>query len=117
VGPKRGDRVAPPAGPKQWELRFATNEAAKGWDWLCQQAAANTETAWRELRMRPEKPVPATRHHRLRGRLASAVHSGLEMEQWQYEVTSGGRIWYLVDIQKRTLWIRHAGPGHPHQTA
>lgn len=38
------------------------------------------------------------------------------MEQWQYEVTSGGRIWYLVDIDNRTLWLRHAGTGHPKDT-
>ncbi|EUA35221.1 hypothetical protein I552_6011 [Mycobacterium xenopi 3993] len=35
----------------------------------------------------------------------------MEMEQWQYEVTGGGRIWYLVDVEKRTLWLRHAGLG------
>jgi hypothetical protein len=38
------------------------------------------------------------------------------MEQWQYEVTSVGRLWYLVDTEKRTLWLRHAGPGHPSAT-
>jgi hypothetical protein len=117
VSPKRGDRVAPPAGAQgQWELRFATNEAAKGWDWLCQQAAANTELAWRELRSRADWPAASTRHHRLKGRLASSMHRGVEMEQWQYEVTSGGRVWYLVDVEKRILWLRHAGPGHPSQT-
>lgn len=116
MSPKRGDRVAPPAGQGQWELRFATNEAAKGWDWLCQQAAANTELAWRELRSRPDQPVQSTRHHRLKGRLASGDHRGVAMEQWQYEVTSGGRVWYLVDVERRTLWLKHAGPGHPSQT-
>ena len=29
--PKRGERVAPPAGPGEYDLFFATNEAAKGW--------------------------------------------------------------------------------------
>lgn len=38
------------------------------------------------------------------------------MEQWQYEVTGAGRIWYLVDVGKRTLWLRHASPGHPKAT-
>jgi hypothetical protein len=36
-------------------------------------------------------------------RLASGVHRGVEIEQWQYEVTSGGRLWYLVNTEKRTL--------------
>lgn len=35
MSPKRGDRVAPPAAGDQWELRFATTDAAKGWDELC----------------------------------------------------------------------------------
>lgn len=38
------------------------------------------------------------------------------MEQWQYEVTAGGRIWYLVDSARRTLWIKAAGTGHPKAT-
>jgi hypothetical protein len=76
VSPKRGDRVAPPPAAGQWELRFATTEAVKGWE----------------------------------------HHGGTDMEQWQFEVTSGGRIWYLVDTAKRTLWIRLATTGHPSQT-
>jgi hypothetical protein len=38
------------------------------------------------------------------------------MEQWQYEVTGGGRIWYLVDKANRTLWLRYAGAAHPKDT-
>jgi hypothetical protein len=34
VAPERGDHVAPPAGSGEWELRFATSEAAKGWEAL-----------------------------------------------------------------------------------
>ncbi|WP_039889916.1 hypothetical protein [Mycobacterium xenopi] len=116
MSPKRGDRVAPPAVRGQWELRFATSEAVKGWESLCQQAAANTAIAWNELRSRPQSPAPTARHHRLKGRLASGMHGGVQMEQWQYEVTGGGRIWYLVDVDKHTLWLRHAGPGHPRET-
>jgi len=117
LAPKRGDRVAPPAGTAiEWELRFATSDAVKGWEALCQQASANTAVAWQELRSRPDNPMATGRHHRLKGRLANGVHRGVEMEQWQYEVTSGGRLWYLVDAEKRTLWLRHAGPGHPSAT-
>lgn len=38
------------------------------------------------------------------------------LEQWQYEVTGGGRIWYAIDDDARTLWITRAGAGHPKQT-
>jgi hypothetical protein len=41
---------------------------------------------------------------------------GAALEQWQYEVTGGGRIWYAIDDDSRTLWITRAGTGHPKQT-
>lgn len=88
----------------------------KGWDALCQQAAANTATAWGELRRRPQHLPPTSRHHRLKGRLASAAHREVDMEQWRYEVTGAGRIWYLVDTENSSLWLRHAGPRHPKDT-
>lgn len=116
MSPKRGDRVAPPPDPGGWDVRFATNEACRGWDELCRQAAANTLKAWTALRTRPDNPTPTPRHHRLKGRLASALHGGTDMEQWQIEVTGAGRIWYLVDPAERILWIRLAATGHPAET-
>jgi hypothetical protein len=38
------------------------------------------------------------------------------MEQWQFEVTAGGRIWYAIDDRTRTLWITYAGTAHPKLT-
>ncbi len=111
--PKRGDRVAPPASTDGWELRFATAEAAKGWEELCRQAAGNTLAAWNDMRTRADAPSPTPRHHQLKGSLSLALHSGVEMEQWQIEVTGSGRIWYLVDTARRTLWIKAATTGHP----
>ncbi|MFF1822214.1 hypothetical protein ACFVWG_33220 [Kribbella sp. NPDC058245] len=109
---KRGDRVAPPAGPDQWEMRFDDSASAKGWDELCRQAPGNTARAWSEIRTEPQ-PFPDTaRHHRLKWKVGTA--NGLE--QWQYEVTGGGRIWYVVDPERRTVWITYAGTGHPKAT-
>jgi hypothetical protein len=28
----------------------------------------------------------------------------------------GGRIWYLIDDERRTAWITYAGAGHPAAT-
>ncbi|MBY6365249.1 hypothetical protein HQ604_01945 [Rhodococcus corynebacterioides] len=116
MSPKRGDRVAPPAAAGAWELRFASNDAVKGWEELCRQAASNTAAAWREMRDRGHTPTPTARHHRLKGSLASASHSGVSMEQWQIEVTGAGRVWYLVDVDHRTLWVKLARTGHPKAT-
>jgi hypothetical protein len=75
MAPKPGDRVTPPAGRDEWELRFATSEAAKGWEELCRQAPANTAAAWHDLRTRSAQPTQTSRHHQLKGlRHASPGH-------------------------------------------
>ena len=35
---------------------------------------------------------------------------------WQLEVTGAGGVWYLVDPDKKLVWIDYAGPGHPKAT-
>lgn len=112
---QRGERVAASASGSgsRWELRFAVGEAAQGWDELCRQAPANALVAYEEMRRREVEQAPTTRHHRLKGTLATGIHNGTPMEQWQYEVTADGRIWYLIDTGHRTLWVRYAGTGHP----
>jgi hypothetical protein len=42
--------------------------------------------------------------------------NGEELEQWQCEVTAGGRIWYCIDDKHKTVWMTRASPGHPKQT-
>ncbi|GAB2327541.1 hypothetical protein [Streptomyces variabilis] len=64
-------------------------------------------------------PAPATetpRHHRLKGSLAHGTHRGQTCEQWQIEVTGGGRAWYLLDRSRGTCWITFASTGHPRAT-
>lgn len=51
------------------------------------------------------------RHHRLKGSLTHGTHRGQTREQWQIEVTGGGRIWYLLDTARETCWITFAGTG------
>ncbi|HZZ51016.1 MAG TPA: hypothetical protein VFE65_29335, partial [Pseudonocardia sp.] len=43
--------------------------------------------------------------------------AGKELEQWQYEVTAGGRIWYCPDPDRRIVWLVAASPAHPKRTA
>jgi hypothetical protein len=109
---KRGDRVAPPAGPGQWELKFHSSAAARGWEELCRQAPGNTAKAWEEIRGEPQPAVRSARRQRLKFALATVAG----LEQWQYEVTGGGRIWYLVDSDQQTVWITYDGTGHPKVT-
>jgi hypothetical protein len=113
---KRGDRAAPPPGPDQWDVVLHTSDAAKGWDELCRTAPGNMWEAWVILRERPTRPVNPDRQHRLKGSLAYREVKGRTLEQWQYEVTSGARIWYCPEPNRRIVWVTWAAPGHPHQT-
>ena len=56
------------------------------------------------------------RQHRLRGDLARHRHNGRDLEQWEYEVTSGGRVRYVIDDDKRIVWLIYASPRHPKDT-
>ncbi|MEV6104130.1 hypothetical protein AB0M28_05350 [Streptomyces sp. NPDC051940] len=114
--PKRGDDVAPPAVGKEWRLRFATNEAAKGWGELGAAAPGNTRRCFEALRTAPESLADPDRQHRLRGRLGTAVLGGTTLPQWEYEVTAGGRVRYLVDAARRTVHLVYASPRHPKDT-
>ena len=114
--PKRGDRAAPPPPPGGYTLKFATSDAAKGWEELCRVAAANLRTAYQTLESNPCPNRVTTRHHQLKGELSTAAHGGRSLPQWQYEVTGAGRIWYLVDHEARVCWLKHASTGHPKAT-
>jgi hypothetical protein len=116
VSPKRGDRAAPPPIADEYDLRFATSEAADGWEHLGRQAAGNLRRAYERIRATPRALDSPDRQHRLKGRLGTAAFKGQELERWQYEVTGGGRVWYLIDDHTRTAWITYAGTGHPKAT-
>jgi hypothetical protein len=115
---KKGDLVPQPAIGDEWTIRFSTTKAARGWPDLEIVACGNLRKAWDAMRHSPG-PGPAqrtNRHHRLVGTLAHETVRGRQLPQWQIEVTSGGRIWYLLDEEKRTVWVDYAGTQHPKET-
>jgi len=113
---KRGDRVAPPPGSGEWDVRFLENVAVKGWEELCRQAPGNTYAAWMTMRRNPAPPMDSRRHHRLKYGFATGKFRNRVLDHWQIEVTGGGRVWYLVDPDTTTVWMDYAGPGHPKAT-
>jgi hypothetical protein len=116
VSPKRGDRAAPPHVGDEYDIRFDNAESAKGWDELARAVPANLRRAFDTIRATP-RPIPSTeRHHRLRGSLSTVGRREANLEQWQFEVTGCGRIWYLIEETTRTVWITYAGTGHPKKT-
>jgi len=111
---KRKERVAPPPASGAWEFRFATNDAVKGWDQVCAAASANARRAWDRITTDPRERDD--RQHPLKGSLGTRSVDGVDLEQWQFEVTSAGRIWYCIDDARRTVWMTDCSVGHPRAT-
>jgi hypothetical protein len=110
------DRGAEVRRPTGWIVRVVDKQARRGWAELLAQAPANLDRAWVAITSGPRCQDDLSRQHRLKADLRTIKIDGIEMEQWQYEVTGGGRIWYAVDDERRTLWITQAGTGHPRKT-
>ncbi len=100
----------------EYDLRFASNQAAAGWESLARQASGNPRRAFEALRTAPRSASAPERNHRLKGSLGTGTWKGEVLGRWQYEVTGGGRIWYLIDDTRHIIWITHAGAGHPKAT-
>lgn len=116
MSPKRGDRVTVPPPEQEWDVRFGTSEAVRGWEELCRLALANTRRCLELLRVDPQCNANHDRQHRLRGDLATHRHNGRDLEQWEYEVTSGGRVRYVIDSAEHIVWLVYASPRHPKDT-
>lgn len=112
--PKRRERVAPPPAKAGWDFRYASSDAVAGWERLCAAAASNARVAWERITADPRDRTD--RQHPLRGSLGSRTVNGIELEQWQYEVTGAGRLWYCIDDGHRTVWLTDATVGHPKAT-
>ena len=113
---KRGARVAPPPRDGEWALFFHDAEAADGWEELCKQARGATRVAWEALTRAPRDRSTPARQAQLRLDLATRTIGGRRFEQWQYEVTGAGRIWYCPDPEKMSVFVTYAGVGHPRAT-
>ncbi|MEU9323234.1 hypothetical protein AB0D91_05380 [Streptomyces canus] len=116
--PKRGDDAAPPPIDDEYRIVFATTDAAKGWDDFRQQEPTNLRWAFDQMRHNPGccNEPPNGRHSRMKRDLATGTRNGRTLPQWQLEVTSSGRIWYLCDDVEKTCWIQEAGRAHPKKT-
>ena len=63
--PQRGERVAPPPTRGEWDVVFATSDAADGWEQLGRHAPGPTNECWRRLRTNPLRVDK--RQHPLKG--------------------------------------------------
>jgi hypothetical protein len=117
VSAKRGDKAQRPTASGEWKIRFGNKNAAKAWAELSNGKIANALAKLYDIVVKdPRWSGNPDRHHQLRGTLATGTHAGRTMERWQHEVTGGGRVWFLIDDDERTVWLVHVGEGHPAAT-
>jgi hypothetical protein len=108
---RRGDAVP---RPLPWTVKAASRSSGDGWDKLTAQYREAADRAWVAMTSDPRRTD--NRQHQLKGQLASVSVAGVSLEQWQFEVLAGGRVWYGIDDTNRILWITEATIGHPNQT-
>ncbi len=68
------------------------------------------------MRSGAAKVTNPDRQGRLKGSLGTVGVKGKPLEQWQYELTGGGRIWFAPDDEQRTVWVVLASLSHPKAT-
>ena len=110
----RGDRVERPPRRGEFELRFASKGAQKGWtDLVATQRNAMVE-AWEFLTSTPLTATP--QNYPLKGALGSVVRDGVAHARWQYKPTSQGdaRIWFYV--VEGVVYLEAVHTRHPNAT-
>ncbi|MGB4779684.1 hypothetical protein [Microbacterium sp.] len=111
---KRGQQVPPPPSGDEWELRYGTKESLD-FPELEKQFPGNCAEAKERLRTAPTERTDVQKP--LKGRLGTRVFRGVQLEQWQYDISSGARLWYCVDHDAHVVWLTNAAAGHPSATA
>ncbi|MFI7493330.1 hypothetical protein ACH9D2_01200 [Kocuria sp. M4R2S49] len=111
---KKGDLVPRPPKKTEYEIRFATADAQKGWrDLVATIRNPMTET-WDFLTRTPLSTTPT--NYRLKGELGVIERGGETHERWQHKPTAKGtaRIWFYV--HERTVFLEQVHTSHPNET-
>jgi hypothetical protein len=120
--PEQGP-VTPTPKTTEYEVVAASKKTAEIWDqWAATEPNA-LAAAYDQLAHDPK--AHSARQTRLAGGYRTGGYEWRTFDRWQYEVTSGGRVWYFVDdtpsgAGKRRrpgqVTIEKVFPGHPKGT-
>ena len=114
VAAKRGELVPRPPKKIEYEIRYATADAAKGWQDLAATIRNPLAEAWDFLTRSPLTKTPT--NYPLRGEVGTISRGGKTHERWQHKPTLKGtaRIWFFVD--DRTVYLEQVHTSHPNET-
>jgi hypothetical protein len=110
----REERVDRPTRSNEYELRFASNSAKKGWNDLRATIRGPLAETWDFLTQTPLAVTPT--NCPLKGELATVVREGSAHDRWQHKPTAQGdaRIWFYVE--GRVVYLEQVHTRHPNQT-
>ena len=110
----RDERVERPAKKSEYELRFASRSAQRGWNDLRASIRGPLTDAWDFLTRTPLALTPT--NYPLKGELSTVVRDGIAHERWQHKPTAHGdaRIWFYVD--DGVVYLEQVHTRHPNQT-
>lgn len=106
--------VSRPVKKSEYEILFASSQAAKGWRDLVATRRNAMADAWDFLTRTPTVVTPT--NYRLRGELATVTYQGATYDRWQHKpsIRDGARIWFFVD--GRTVLLEDVHTAHPNET-
>lgn len=110
----RKTKVERPTKKSEYELRFASTSAEKGWRDLRATIRGPLVEAWDFLTRTPLTSTP--RNYPLKGDLGFIIRDGVTHVRWQHKPTKqgGARIWfYVVD---RYVYLERVYTAHPKET-
>ncbi|MFJ2521275.1 hypothetical protein ACIOWF_20095 [Cellulosimicrobium cellulans] len=111
---KKGELVPRPRKKIEYEIRFATADARKGWQDLVATIRNPMSETWDFLTRTPLNTTPT--NYRLKGDLATIKRAGAAFERWQHKPTVKGtaRVWFYVD--GHTVYLEQVHTSHPNET-
>ncbi len=108
----RREQVARLQKKNEFEIRFSTRNAEKGWTNLLVTTRNAIVDAWDFLTKTPH--AASEGNHPMRDELEFISVNGNRYPRWQYELPGGARIWFYVHEQ--VVWIIDVHTRHPNQT-
>lgn len=112
---KKGtNKVERPTKKSEYELRYSSVGARKGWRDLCATIRGPMADTWDFLTRTPLERTPL--NYPLKGELGTVRRDGAEFTRWQHKPTAKGdaRIWFYVD--ERIVHLEQVHTHHPNQT-
>lgn len=107
-------RVERPTKKSEYELRFSSTDAQKGWRELVATTRGPLADTWDFLTGTPLDVTPT--NYPLKGELGTIRRGGADHDRWQHKPTARGdaRIWFYVE--STVVYLEQVHTRHPNQT-